>query len=118
MEKEIILVGDKVLVEIDEKESKTEAGLYLPQNVKEKEKVEAGYVRKTGPGYPVFDPTALEDEPWVKTSKNKYFPLQAKEGDYCIFLKDQAVEIEFERKHYVVIPHSAILVIIRDRIQE
>ncbi|MCM8786453.1 MAG: co-chaperone GroES family protein [Candidatus Omnitrophica bacterium] len=115
MNKEIILIGDKVLIEPDEGEGKTDAGLYLPQNVKEKEKIQSGKIIKTGPGYPVPDPSILDQEPWVKNSKSKYFPLQAKEGDYCIFLKDQAVEIEFEKKHYVVIPHSSILLLIRDK---
>jgi co-chaperonin GroES (HSP10) len=113
MSKEIILVGDKVLIEPTE-EDRTEAGLYLPQNVREKEKVGTGRIIKTGPGYPVADPSLLDQEPWMRTSKNKYFPLQAKESDFCIFLKDQAVEIEFEKKKYVVVPHSAILVLIRE----
>jgi co-chaperonin GroES (HSP10) len=114
MTKELILVGDKVLIDPDEGEGRTYAGLYLPQNVREKEKVLTGRVVKTGPGYPVPDPNVLDQEPWKKTSADKYFPLQAKEGDYCIFLREQAVEIEFEKKKYMVVPHSAILVLIRE----
>ncbi|MDD5194174.1 MAG: co-chaperone GroES family protein [Candidatus Omnitrophica bacterium] len=113
IKKDLILVGDKVLIEPDEGEGRTDAGLYLPQNVKEKEKIQTGKIVKTGPGYPVPDPTALEQEPWAKAAIDKYFPLQAQEEDYCIFLRDQGVEIEFEKKHYIVIPHSAILVLIR-----
>ncbi|MCM8773725.1 MAG: co-chaperone GroES family protein [Candidatus Omnitrophica bacterium] len=112
--KEIILVGDRILVEPTEDEERTDTGLYLPQGVKEKEKVNMGRVIKTGPGYPVPDPTILDQEPWLKASKDKYFPLQAKEGDYCIFLRDQGVDIEYEKKRYVVIPQSAILLLIRD----
>jgi len=114
MKKEIILVADKVLVELTDEEQRTEAGLYLPQNVKEKEKIQIGKIIKTGPGYPVVDPSILDQEPWLKTSRDKYFPLQAKEGDYCIFLKDQGVEVEIEKKHYIVVSHSAILVLIRE----
>ncbi|MCM8824014.1 MAG: co-chaperone GroES family protein [Candidatus Omnitrophica bacterium] len=112
--KEIILVGDRILVEPAEDEERTDTGLYLPQGVKEKEKVNMGRVIKTGPGYPVPDPTILDQEPWLKASKDKYFPLQAKEGDYCIFLRDQGVDIEYEKKRYVVVPQSAILLLIRD----
>jgi co-chaperonin GroES (HSP10) len=112
MSKQLILVGDKVLIEPDEGE-KTEAGLYLPQNVREKERVQSGKIVKVGPGYPVPDPALLEDEPWATTSKKKYFPLEAQEGDYCIFLRDQAIEITFEKKHYMVAPQSAILVLMR-----
>ena len=118
MKKELILVGDKVLIEPDSGEERTDAGLYLPQGVKEKEKINTGRVVKTGPGYPVPDPTLLSEEPWLKASKDKYFPLQAKEGDYCIFLRDQGIEIEFEKKRYIVVPHSAILVLMRDNIEE
>ncbi|MDD4954820.1 MAG: co-chaperone GroES family protein [Candidatus Omnitrophica bacterium] len=114
MSKELLLVGDKVLIEPDEGE-KTESGLYLPQNVREKEKVQTGKIVQAGPGYPVYDPALLEDEPWsTSTSKKKYFPLQAKTGDYCIFLRDQAIEITFNKKTYMVASQSAILVLMRD----
>ncbi|MDP2923586.1 MAG: co-chaperone GroES family protein [Candidatus Omnitrophota bacterium] len=114
MPKELILVGDKVLISPDEGEGKTDAGLYLPQNVREKERVQAGRIVKIGPGYPVPDPSSLDNEPWAKTSKDKYFPLQANVGDYCIFLRDQGIEITFEKKRYIVASQSAILVLIRD----
>ena len=116
MPKELILVGDKVLIEPVDDPDKTETGLYLPQGVKEKERVHLGKIIKIGPGYPVFDPSALEQEPW----KNKmlpadtYFPLQAHVNDHCLFLRDQGVEIEYERKKYMVIPHNAILVLLRE----
>jgi co-chaperonin GroES (HSP10) len=114
MAKELILVADKVLIDPDEGEGKTDAGLYLPQNVKEKERVQAGRIVKAGPGYPVPDPSSLDNEPWLKTSKDKYFPLQAQAGDYCIFLRDQGIEITFEKKRYIVASQSAVLVLIRD----
>lgn len=113
MDKELILVGDKVLIEPDEGEDKTDAGLYLPQNVREKERVQFGRIIKTGPGYPVPDPALLDREPWARTSADKYFPLQAKEGDYCIFLRDQGIEITFEKKRYIVTSQSSILVLVR-----
>ncbi len=118
MKKELILVGDRVLIEPDMGNGKTDSGLYLPQGVKEKEKINTGKVVKAGPGYPVPDPSILDQEPWLKVSKDKYFPLQAKEGDYCIFLREQGIEIKFEDKRYVVVPHSAILVLFRDSIDE
>ncbi len=115
MKKDLIIVGDRVLVSPDEGEDRTDTGLYLPQGVKEKEKVQAGKIVKVGPGYPVPDPAALEIEPWQSPKiENRYFPLQAKEGDYCIFLRSAGVEIEFERKKYTIVPHSAILVLLRD----
>jgi len=112
--KELIVVGDRVLIMPDKGDDRTDTGLYLPQGVKEKEKIQAGTVVKTGPGYPVPDPAALEIEPWETVNpENKYFPLQAKHGDYCIFLRNSGVEIEFEGNKYIVVPHSAILVLVR-----
>lgn len=114
--KELIVVGDRVLILPDDGEGKTDAGLYLPQGVKEKEKVQGGKVIKVGPGYPIPDPSSIEKEPWQETTEiegRKYFPLQAKEGDYCIFLRNSGVEIEYEGKKYVVVSHAAILVLLR-----
>lgn len=114
--KELIVVGDRVLISLDKDQNRTEFGLYLPPGVKEKEKVRGGYVVKVGPGYPMPDPNALNDEPWSATHKQeiKYIPLQAQMGDYAIFLSSSAVEIEFEGKEYVVVPQSSILVLVRD----
>lgn len=114
MSKQLIIVGDRALILPDEGEERTDMGLYLPQGVKEKEKVQSGTVVKTGPGYPIPDPATLEIEPWQAAKiETRYFPLQAKEGDYCIFLRSAGIEIEFEQKKYMVVPHSAILVLLR-----
>ncbi|MCF7870937.1 MAG: co-chaperone GroES family protein [Candidatus Omnitrophica bacterium] len=112
--KELILIGDKVLIKPSSGDDKTDSGLYLPQGVKEKEKVQSGRIVKVGPGYPVADPSSLEQEPWVKPAKDKYFPLQAKEGDYCIFLRQEGIEIKYEGKNYTVVAHSAVLLLIRE----
>ncbi|MFQ6116203.1 MAG: co-chaperone GroES, partial [bacterium] len=81
--KELIVVGDRVLISLDKGQNRTEFGLYLPPGVKEKEKVRGGYVVKVGPGYPMPDPNAINDEPWSSTPKRdiKYIPLQARTGD-------------------------------------
>jgi len=117
MSDEFIVVGDRVLILPDEGGDRTDTGLYLPQGVKEKEEVQSGKVAKVGPGYPIADSSVLEAEAWQQTQmlEKKYFPLQAKEGDYCIFLRKQGVEIEYKAKKYVVVPHSAILVLLRNK---
>ena len=110
--KNIVIVGDRVLIDLDDKIDRTSAGLYLPATVKEK--VHGGYVVKVGPGYPVHDP-AVSDEPWSAKKRQdlKYIPLQATEGDYAIFMREAAVEIEFESKKYLIVPHSSILALVR-----
>ncbi len=115
--KNIIIVGDRVLIDPDEGMDKTPSGLYLPPTVKEKEKIMGGHVKKTGPGYPL--PDSSPDEAW-KTGKRdiKYLPLQAVEGDYAIFLKESAMELEFEEKKYLIVPHSAILALVRTELSD
>ncbi len=115
--KNLIAVGDKVLIDPDERTDRTTSGLYLPPTVREKEKVIGGYVVKAGPGYTVHDPGA--GEPWSSDKiELKYIPLQAVEGDYAIFLKESAIEIEFEGKKYLIVPHSAILALVRTELED
>lgn len=107
-----IVVGDRVLIKPRDMETRTKSGLVLPATVKEKEDIHSGYVIKTGPGYPI--PSNEVDEDWKDTSETKYIGMQAQEGDLAIFLKDQTHEIEFENEKYLICPHTAILLLIRD----
>ena len=115
LKKKIILVGDKVLVSPEKDQEKTSHGLYLPPGVKEKEKVQSGYIVKVGPGYPVVNPNYVDQEPWSTTPKDpvKYIPLQVEEGDYAIFLRDAAIEIEYEGEQYLIVQQSSLLMLIR-----
>ena len=111
---ELIVIGDRVLVDPDLDSEKTDTGLYLPQGVKEKERVQAGTVIKTGPGYPLAAPEDLEVEPWQTSDfGKKYFPLQVKEGDYCIFLRSAGVDINYKGRKLIIVPQAAILVVER-----
>lgn len=118
--KNLIVIGDRVLIDLDERHDRTTAGLYLPPTVKEKEKVQGGYVVKVGPGYPLPDTNVLQDEPWATGKKPdlRHIPLQAAEGDYALFLRESAVELEFEAKKYLIVPHSAILALVRTEISD
>ena len=108
-----IVVGDRVLIKPQADSEKTTSGLYLPAGVKEKEKVQSGYIMKTGPGYATS--AQEDDEPWKESTEPvKYIPLQAKEGDLAIFIRKEAVEIEFEREKYLIVPQSALLLLIRE----
>lgn len=110
----IILVGDRVLVKPKKDEGKTKTGLYLPPTVKENEKIYQGYVIKSGPGFPI--PALTEaDEPWKRKEEQvQYVPLQARQGDLAVYLQNNGYEIEFKGDKYVVVPHNAILMLIRD----
>lgn len=113
--KNLIIVGDRVLVRLKKPNAKTGSGLYLPPGVQEKEKVQQGYIIKSGPGYPI--PMASEDqEPWMdKEEKVKYVPLQAKEGDLAIFLLSGAHEVMYEGEKYYIVPQHSILMLEREQ---
>jgi co-chaperonin GroES (HSP10) len=71
-------------------------------------------VVKVGPGYPIPSVNDV-DEPWKnRTDEPKYVPLQPKEGDQAVYLQNSAIEIEFNKEKYIVVPHSAILLLLRD----
>ena len=113
--KKLIVVGDRVLIAPDDAKERTDTGLYLPQGLTEREKVQGGYVVKTGPGYPMPDLTSIDEEPWATQKREpKFLPLEAEIGDFAIFLRKASIEIEFEGKKYLIVPQSAILVLVRD----
>ncbi len=113
--RKIVLVGDKVLVLPDKNQERTEHGLYLPPGVKDREKVQGGIVVQSGPGYAIANPNYIDQEPWSTSPREpvKYIPLQVEAGDYALFLRDQSVEIEFEREKYFIISQSSILMLVR-----
>ena len=110
----LIVIGDRILIRPKVPQSRTKSGLLLPPGVNENEKVQIGYVMKVGPGYPIPSVTDV-DEPWKNRSDEpKYVPLQPKVGDQAVYLQNSAIEIEFNKEKYIVVPHSAILLLLRD----
>lgn len=113
--KRLIVVGDRVLISPEEGEERTKVGLYLPPTAVDNQKVQGGRVQATGPGTPVSAPTELDEEPWkIGSAEPKYLPVQAEVGDYAIFFRQAAVEISFEGERYLVVPHAAILTLVRE----
>lgn len=109
-----ILIGDRVLIRPKNPKGKTASGLYLPPNVQENEKTQSGYIVKVGPGYPIPAMTDA-DEPWKeKKDQVQYVPLQAKAGDLAVYLNKSGWEIEFNKEKFIILPHSSILMLIRD----
>ena len=112
--KKIIVVGDRVLIRPKKMTERTDSGLYLPPGVQEREKVQSGYIMKTGPGYPIPMPVE-EEESWKdQEDQVKYVPLQAKNGDLAIFLQKGAFEIMYEKEKYFIVPQSSILMLERE----
>jgi co-chaperonin GroES (HSP10) len=117
--KQMLIVGDRILLDVDDGQDRTQSGLYLPPSVREKEKIATGRVVKVGPGYPIPNPSYGDDEPW-STPKDpmRYIPLQAKDGDYAMFLREQGIDVEFEGHKYVIVPQSAVLMLVRNQLTE
>ena len=112
--KNLIVVGDRVLIKPKKESEKTDSGIYLPPGVREKERVQSGYIVKAGPGYPI--PLPIEDdEDWKpEEEKIKYIPLQAKEGDLALFLQKGAFEVIYNNEKYFIVPQSSILMLERE----
>ncbi len=117
--KELIVVGDRVLVSIEDGEERSKVGLYLPPTAIDNQAVQGGRIVATGPGLPMPDLGSQDtDEPWRTgdrpRSDGKYVPMQAREGDYALFFRKASVEITFEGERYLVVPQAAILALVRD----
>lgn len=112
--KNLIVVGDRLLIKPKTASEKTESGIYLPPGVREKERIQSGYIVKAGPGYAIPNPVE-EDEDWKPDEeKIKYVPLQAKEGDLAIFLQKGAFEVVYNNEKYFIVPQSSILMLERE----
>ena len=113
--KQLLVVGDRVLITVEDGDDRTRVGLYLPATAIDAQQVQTGLIVATGPGTPIADLASLDEEPWridARESKNR--GMQARVGDHAIFFRKAAVEISFEEKKYLVVPQAAILVLIRD----
>jgi len=110
------VVGDRVLVRPGEDADQTRGGLYLPAGTQTKEQVQTGRIVRVGPGHVVPNPDYSAAEPWSgESSPVRYLPLQARVGDLALFLRKEAVEIEYDGEAYLIVPHGALLALVRPR---
>ena len=84
-------LADRVLVEPKEAETKTAAGLYIPDTAKEKP--QQGTVLAAGPG--------KKDE-----------PMEVKVGDVVLYGKYAGTEVTVDGKNYLIMKQSDILAIL------
>ena len=80
-----------MLIEPKEAETKTAAGIYIPDTAKEKP--QQGTVVAAGPG--------KKDE-----------PMEVKVGDQVIYGKYAGTEVNFEDKKYLIVKQSDILAVL------
>lgn len=118
--KQLIVVGDRVLVKLEDGEERTKVGLYLPSTAVDSQAVQGGRIVATGPGLPLPDlGTDQYDEPWRVGGngggrETRHVPMQALAGDYALFFRKAAVEITFEAERYLVVPQAAVLALVRE----
>ena len=111
--KQLLVVGDRVLVRPEKGEAMTKVGLFLQPGVLEKEEVRGGTIVALGPGQPL-PPPHEEHEPWKEGYRApRFLPMQVRVGDYALFFRKAAIEITFEDEQFLVVPYGAILVLVR-----
>ena len=93
--KNVVVIGDRILLKPLESSNKTGSGLYLPPSVKERDAVHTGLVVRVGPGYP-----------------------QVKEGDEALYLHASGHEIEIDGEQYVIISQNAVLLVMRPEVPD
>ena len=84
-------LADRVLIEPKEAETKTAAGIYIPDTAKEKP--QQGTVVAAGPG--------KKDE-----------PMELKVGDVVLYGKYAGTEITVEGKNYLIMKQSDVLAVL------
>ena len=111
-DRRLIVVGDRVLVRPEDGESVTNSGLILPASVADREEVQTGRVLQVGPGH-AMPPPSLELEEEGRRAEPRWVAMQARPGDLAVFSRKAAVDIVVEGDKLVVVPHGAILVLLR-----
>jgi len=117
--KNVVVIGDRVLIKPLEASNKTDSGLFLPPSVKERNAVHTGIVMRVGPGYPVpvsQDPDAMFREDGG--NQVNYVPLQVHEGDEALYLHANGTELEINGEQYVIVGQNAILLVMRNEIPD
>lgn len=89
-------LGDRVIIEVVEKEEKTIGGIVLPDTAKEKP--QQGRVLAVGTGR--------------VTEQGERIALDVKENDLVIYSKYAGTEVKHEGKEYLIVRESDILAIV------
>ena len=90
-------LGDKLLIKRSEPETKTDAGIYLPESAKDKPK--EGKIIALGNGN-------------LNKETGEYLPFTVKKGDRVIFTSYSGTEIKIDGEEYLIMTEDDILGII------
>lgn len=104
----IRIIGDRVLIKPMES-NKTSGGIIIPDNAKDDLPVATGIIIRIGPGTPLSLPDSTEVWTQGKKDEVEYMPLQVKSGNFVVYFRQAAIDVEIEGEMYVILPQSAIL---------
>ncbi|WP_010632552.1 co-chaperone GroES [Sporolactobacillus vineae] len=89
-------LGDRIVIEPQEKEEKTASGIVLPDSAKEKP--QEGRVVAVGAG--------------KVSDKGERIALDVKEGEKVIYSKYAGTEVKYDGKKYLVVRQDDVLAVI------
>ncbi|NLM69155.1 MAG: co-chaperone GroES [Firmicutes bacterium] len=89
-------LGDRVILKVLEAEEKTQSGIFLPDNAKEKP--QQGKVLAVGPG--------------KHNDKGELIPVNVKVGDTVIFAKYAGTEVKYQGEEYLIVKESDLLAVV------
>ena len=89
-------LGDRVLIQPEDRESTTASGLVLPDTAKEKP--QEGIVKAVGAGRVSEDGTTV--------------PLQVKEGDKVLYAKYAGTDLRLDDEEFLIVSERDVLAII------
>ncbi|BBO00049.1 MULTISPECIES: co-chaperone GroES [Sporolactobacillus] len=89
-------LGDRIVIEPQEKEEKTASGIVLPDSAKEKP--QEGRIVAVGAG--------------KVSDKGERIALDVKEGEKVIFSKYAGTEVKYDGKTYLVVRQDDVLAVI------
>lgn len=92
---EIKPLGDRVILQYQETEEKTQSGIILPDSAKEKPQEAVVAAVGDGKGY-----------------EGKDVQMQVKEGDHVIFSKYAGTEIKVEEEEYIIVSQKDIIAVV------
>lgn len=89
-------LADRILLETLDAETKTQGGLYIPDNAKEKP--QKARVVAVGSGR--------------KNDKGEAIPAEVKVGDVVLYGKYSGTEVQADGKNYLIVKESDILAVL------
>jgi chaperonin GroES len=88
-------LGDRVVLQQQKAEEKTQSGIFLPESAKEKP--QTAIVVAVGPG---------------KEEKGQVSAMQVQVGDRVIYSKYAGTEVKYEEEEYIIVGQNDIIAVV------